>query len=174
MADKSKHSLVSLTQDFVNLLTNANGEEVDLNTAGETLGASKRRIYDVTNVLAGIGLIKRCGKARVRWIGNDSGADEASDVKQLMRKESDLDRMTAAIDESLARLAASQEFQEFAWVSEEDAMKLGDTELTLFPLRGPSGLQIEVPEDDEPTKHRIICTSQAGNIELIPIHTGPK
>jgi transcription factor E2F3 len=170
MADKSKHSLIDLTQEFVNLLINANGEEVDLNTAGHSLGASKRRLYDVTNVLAGIGVVERCGKARVRWVRNAVTTVEQPDLTALITREQELDRMTALIDESLAQMIASQEFESFAWVTEEDLVRLADEDLTLFALRGPPDLEIEMPEDDGPMRHRLVCSSETGVVDLILIH----
>jgi transcription factor E2F3 len=83
-----------LTKKFLNLLKGAPGGIVDLNNAAETLevGVSflgtlfqswfsfvkhmhmelglqvqKRRIYDITNVLEGIGLIEKKLKNNIRW-----------------------------------------------------------------------------------------------------------
>jgi transcription factor E2F3 len=149
---------------------NAKGDEVDLNIAGDTLGVSKRRLYDVTNVLAGIGVIERCGKARVRWVGAGGTIDEGAQLKDLLAQEAEVDRMTTIIDESLMELSRSPDFQTYAWVSEEDVMRLTEDQLTLFALRGPPDLTIEVPDEDEPARHRLICTSQTGAVDLIPIN----
>lgn len=40
---------------------------LDLNQAAATLDVQKRRIYDITNVLEGIGLIEKKGKNNVKW-----------------------------------------------------------------------------------------------------------
>jgi transcription factor E2F3 len=45
-----------------------------LNKAAQMLGVQKRRIYDITNVLEGIGLIKKKGKNHVSW-NNDPKVD---------------------------------------------------------------------------------------------------
>jgi transcription factor E2F3 len=37
-----------------------------------TLRVQKRRIYDITNVLEGIGLIKKGGKNYIKWNGADA------------------------------------------------------------------------------------------------------
>ena len=44
---------------------------VDLNVAAEKLSVQKRRIYDITNVLEGIGLIEKTIKNKIRWKGGD-------------------------------------------------------------------------------------------------------
>ncbi len=41
---------------------------MDLNEAVEILGVQKRRIYDITNVLEGIGYIKKFTKNKVKLI----------------------------------------------------------------------------------------------------------
>lgn len=61
-------SLGLLAKRFVNLLRGYPGEKMDLNLAVQELGVQKRRIYDITNVLEGIGLIYKEGKNHVAWI----------------------------------------------------------------------------------------------------------
>ncbi|KAL4423470.1 hypothetical protein ABPG77_005422 [Micractinium sp. CCAP 211/92] len=60
-------SLGLLTRKFVALLDDAEGGVLDLNKAAEALHVQKRRIYDITNVLEGIGVIGKCGKNNVRF-----------------------------------------------------------------------------------------------------------
>lgn len=45
---------------------------MDLNEAVKTLDVQKRRIYDITNVLEGIGLIRKVSKNNIRWEGPGS------------------------------------------------------------------------------------------------------
>jgi transcription factor E2F3 len=173
MADKSKQTLVKLTRDFVELLIARTGEEVDLKDAGDRLGAAKRRLYDVTNVLAGIGAIERCGKAKVKWIGTSDSTEECEEMARLVAREQELDKLAGTIDEALGAKSQSDDFKKYAWVSEEDIMRLVDANATsLYALRGPPDLTIEVPEDDLPDKHRLICSSESGTVDLIAIRTG--
>lgn len=64
-------SLGLLTKKFLALInqTPNNDEEnsLDLNEASKALGVQKRRIYDITNVLEGIGLIEKTSKNRITW-----------------------------------------------------------------------------------------------------------
>ena len=52
-----ENSLGELTRKFIQLIQEAPEQSVDLNEAAKVLGVQKRRIYDITNVLEGIGLI---------------------------------------------------------------------------------------------------------------------
>lgn len=61
-------SLGLLTKKFVTLLQEASNQGVlDLNQAAQKLGVQKRRIYDITNVLEGIGLISKKSKNNIQW-----------------------------------------------------------------------------------------------------------
>lgn len=64
---RKENGLVTLTLRFIALLKQAPNQTLDLNVAVEKLDVQKRRIYDITNVLEGIGLIKKGGKNHIRW-----------------------------------------------------------------------------------------------------------
>jgi sugar-specific transcriptional regulator TrmB len=49
------------------LLKESQDGVLDLNFAAQQLEVQKRRIYDITNVLEGIGLIEKKSKNNVRW-----------------------------------------------------------------------------------------------------------
>ncbi|XP_074695842.1 transcription factor E2F4 isoform X2 [Strix aluco] len=68
----SRHekSLGLLTTKFVSLLQEAKDGVLDLKLAADTLAVrQKRRIYDITNVLEGIGLIEKKSKNSIQWNG---------------------------------------------------------------------------------------------------------
>lgn len=70
--DRKENGLVTLTHKFIALLKEAPKQTLDLNQAVSILKVQKRRIYDITNVLEGIGLIEKGGKNNIRWNGIDS------------------------------------------------------------------------------------------------------
>uniref|UniRef100_A0A3Q3A8J6 E2F/DP family winged-helix DNA-binding domain-containing protein n=1 Tax=Kryptolebias marmoratus TaxID=37003 RepID=A0A3Q3A8J6_KRYMA len=62
-------SLCVLTRNFVQLLQERKNGELDLQFAVRALAVGqKRRIYDITNVLEGVGLIVKISKSRVKWM----------------------------------------------------------------------------------------------------------
>ena len=81
---RKENGLVELTKKFIQLLVEADDQSIDLNIAMKQLEVPKRRIYDITNVLEGINLIKRFKKNHVRWIG--TSPDEIK-VKRLRFEE---------------------------------------------------------------------------------------
>ena len=64
-----ENSLGELTRKFISLIQDAPEQKVDLNDAAKILGVQKRRIYDITNVLEGIGLIEKSIKNKIKWRG---------------------------------------------------------------------------------------------------------
>jgi hypothetical protein len=52
-------SLGLLTRKFIDLLENSPDGVIDLNIASVQLNVQKRRIYDITNVLEGIGILEK-------------------------------------------------------------------------------------------------------------------
>jgi len=82
-ASQGDSSLSHLTEKFINLLdeysaSHANGE-LDLNIAVSELGVQKRRLYDITNVLEGVGLIKK-DRNQVVWVNNPQGPVKGGQV----------------------------------------------------------------------------------------------
>jgi len=67
---KQRHetSLGQLTKKFVGLLQDKQGE-LNLNDASSILQVQKRRIYDITNVLEGVGLLSKTFKNKIKWVG---------------------------------------------------------------------------------------------------------
>lgn len=61
-------SLGLLTKKFVQLLGQSSDGVVDLNQAAEVLNVQKRRLYDITNVLEGVHLIKKKSKNNIQWM----------------------------------------------------------------------------------------------------------
>lgn len=61
------NSLGQLTRRFVQLLRDSPTGVLDLNYAAMQLDVQKRRIYDITNVLEGVGIIEKNAKNNVKW-----------------------------------------------------------------------------------------------------------
>lgn len=79
---RRENGLVELTKQFIDLLKGATNQTLDLNDAMKTLNVQKRRIYDITNVLEGIGLICKERKNNIRWSGPGSEIDAKRKLKR--------------------------------------------------------------------------------------------
>ncbi|CAJ1057244.1 transcription factor E2F4 isoform X1 [Xyrichtys novacula] len=90
----SRHekSLGLLTTKFVTLLQEAKDGVLDLKAAADTLAVrQKRRIYDITNVLEGIGLIEKKSKNSIQWKGVGPGCNTREIADKLIELKAELD-----------------------------------------------------------------------------------
>ncbi|KAH9603931.1 hypothetical protein KSS87_018015 [Heliosperma pusillum] len=118
---RSDCSLVLLTKKFINLIKQAEDGILDLNKTAEVLGVQKRRIYDVTNVLEGIGLIEKL-KNGIQWKGIDvsrpgdvdeSVASLQADVENLSMEERNLDEQIRDMQERLTEASDDDNNQKY-------------------------------------------------------------
>ncbi|XP_071697357.1 transcription factor E2FA-like [Rutidosis leptorrhynchoides] len=174
-------SLGLLTKKFINLIKHAEDGILDLNNAAETLDVQKRRIYDITNVLEGIGLIEKKLKNRIRWKGLDSikpgeleddVARLQADVQKLTMEEHRLDENIREMQEKMRDMSEDSRNQKWLFVSEDDIKGLPCFQNeTLIAIKAPHGTTLEVPDPDEAVdypqrRYRIILRSTMGPIDV--------
>lgn len=174
-------SLGLLTKKFINLIKHAEDGILDLNKAADTLEVQKRRIYDITNVLEGIGLIEKKIKNRIQWKGLDVSrpgeADESlsgvqEEVENLNTEERRLDEHIREMQEKLRGLSEDENNQRWLFVTEEDIKCLPCFQNeTLIAIKAPHGTTLEVPDPDEAVdypqrRYRIVLRSTMGPIDV--------
>ncbi|KAL5248684.1 hypothetical protein ACHWQZ_G017765 [Mnemiopsis leidyi] len=81
---RASKSLGALTGRFCQLLASSRDSSLDLNYACSKLGVAKRRIYDITNVLEGVGLIEKTTKNLIKWREN---SEQETDPDSIAEKE---------------------------------------------------------------------------------------
>ncbi|RWR83636.1 transcription factor E2FA-like protein [Cinnamomum micranthum f. kanehirae] len=174
-------SLGLLTKKFINLIKHAEDGILDLNKAAGTLEVQKRRIYDITNVLEGIGLIEKKLKNRIRWKGLDVSRPGEIDsdatilqaeVENLSMKEQRLDDQIREMQERLRDMSEDENNKRWLYVTEEDikALPCFQNE-TLIAIKAPHGTTLEVPDPDEAVdypqrRYRIVLRSTMGPIDV--------
>eukprot|EP00035_Acanthoeca_spectabilis_P022719 m.445393 g.445393 ORF g.445393 m.445393 type:complete len:325 (-) comp19224_c0_seq1:6096-7070(-) len=183
---RQEKSLGILTTKFVNLLQSAPYGVLDLKTAADQLAVkqkhAQRRIYDITNVLEGIGLIVKDSKNMIRWKGTeptDSAefSDKLSTIRQelveLDAAERELDEQETLMHASLKALIEHPSNSAYAYCDWPDlAERGGFSEDSVVMIRGPPGTQLVVPEaqydpDAKSSKYSIYATSQSGPIDAL-------
>lgn len=73
-----------MTKKFVKLIKESPNQTIDLNDTVKTLMVQKRRIYDITNVLEGIGYIEKTHKNKIKWVGASSDPELEKEIKEMM------------------------------------------------------------------------------------------
>lgn len=158
-------SLGLLTKKFVDLLQESPDGSVDLNIASNKLNVQKRRIYDITNVLEGIGILEKKSKNNIQWkcgnMFNTNGSFDGStfglgastsnnsntiqlelEVDRLEQKENDLDHLIQTIREQF-----NTDFQNttYAYITNND-LKSIDTfkDQTVIIIKAPPEAKLVV------------------------------
>ncbi|MCO5570962.1 hypothetical protein L7F22_024692 [Adiantum nelumboides] len=173
-------SLGLLTKKFINLLKEADDGMLDLNKAASLLHVQKRRIYDITNVLEGIGVIEKKLKNRVCW----KGVDPASAVKickatiiqaeleRMYTEERLVDSRIKEVREALKIMSDDATSKQWLYVTEDDIKSLPCFQNeTLIAIKAPHGTTLEVPDPNEameyPQKrYQIFLQSATGPIDV--------
>ncbi|XP_069312814.1 transcription factor E2F4 isoform X2 [Eulemur rufifrons] len=181
----SRHekSLGLLTTKFVSLLQEAKDGVLDLKLAADTLAVrQKRRIYDITNVLEGIGLIEKKSKNSIQWKGVGPGcntreiADKLielkAEIEELQQREQELDQHKVWVQQSIRNVTEDVQNSCLAYVTHEDICRCfaGDT---LLAIRAPSGTSLEVPIPEGVNgqkKYQIHLKSVSGPIEVLLVN----
>ncbi|NWZ82108.1 E2F6 factor, partial [Poecile atricapillus] len=161
-------SLVLLTRRFMALLKKAPDGVLDLNEVATTLGVRKRRVYDITNVLDGIDLIKKRSKNLIQWIGNnlDQVVGKVPEQQNLRDELSDLSAMEEALDELIKNCAhqifeltddkENAKYPTHAYVTYQDIRSIqAFQEQIVIAIKAPEDtkLEIPVPKDDHIEVH---------------------
>lgn len=108
---------------------------MSLSTCVLVVQAQKRRIYDITNVLEGIGLIEKISKNIIKWNGvnygeahQDSNENASSSAAQaisaLEQQECDLDENIANVRRMIQELTDEPANQAQLYVTEADLARL--------------------------------------------------
>lgn len=158
-------SLGLLTKRFVDLLQMAPDGTVDLNKASDMLTVQKRRIYDITNVLEGIGLVNKKSKNNVQWLASRrSSHDLEDDNRNLKSKENELDDLIEQAERDLLQMSQDKRY---AYVTYQDLHTIHYyKEKTVFAVKAPPGTQLQVPQDVKDQGYKIHLKSENGPIEV--------
>lgn len=176
-SDRTRYdtSLGLLTKKFIDLLNASPDGVVDLNIASTRLKVQKRRIYDITNVLEGIGMLEKKSKNNIQWkCGNslcniDRNARILRERYRLQQKENLLDEMivelrTATNDDMLRTKHGYFTCQDL------NSMEMF-REQTIVVIKAPPEAKLMWP--DVKTPQEILLKSEKGEIDVFICPTEP-
>ncbi|KAL3268223.1 hypothetical protein HHI36_007347 [Cryptolaemus montrouzieri] len=149
-------SLGLLTTKFVNLLQKSAGGVLDLKLAADILAVrQKRRIYDITNVLEGIGLIEKKNKTvyngsepysykdSLPGCNTQEFAVKVTHLKEELSKldeyEIELDKRRLWIEQSIKNITEDIETKKLLYVTKNDLNSSFSEEETVIVVNTPLG-----------------------------------
>ncbi|KAM9341669.1 transcription factor E2F2 [Symphorus nematophorus] len=177
-------SLGLLTKKFVGLIAESSDGVLDLNWATEVLEVQKRRIYDITNVLEGVQLIRKKSKNNIQWLVGDvfeGGAGGGEKACALRKELGDLERVEKSLDElihsSTAQLKQLTEYEDnqryplhaavLGYVTYQDIRSISSLrDQTVIAVKAPADTKLEVPDTAGQGSLQIYLKSKNGPIEV--------
>ncbi|XP_070502858.1 transcription factor E2F5-like [Chironomus tepperi] len=159
-------SLGLLTRKFIDLLENSPDGVIDLNVASVQLNVQKRRIYDITNVLEGIGILEKKVKNVIQWKRGNSfnNLDRVTlmrhDLDELKENERQLDSLIDTMKEASKR----QNEARYAYVTCHDLHNIEMyKEQMIMVVKAPSESQLILMDGDPPP---VVLKSEKDEIDI--------
>ncbi|KAJ8961234.1 hypothetical protein NQ318_008917 [Aromia moschata] len=159
-------SLSLLTKKFSDLLEKSPNGVVDLNRASQELKVQKRRIYDITNVLEGIGILEKKSKNNIQWKGGHGDSNFLTLTRQMQLledQENALDKMIISAESELRKLNNDR----YGYVTYQDLRSIDRfRHKTVMAIKAPPNTHLSVPVENPTEKYSIQMKSDSGEIEV--------
>jgi sugar-specific transcriptional regulator TrmB len=111
----------------------------------------KRRIYDITNVLEGIGLIQKISKNKIQWTADFKDVYTQNYINQLHKRfteleieEQELDKLISLKEKETSELLKNN--LQYSYIYYNDIKQLPEArDDTILAIKAPIGTKMEVP-----------------------------
>ncbi|KAM0680076.1 hypothetical protein GINT2_000638 [Glugoides intestinalis] len=171
---RDENSLFILTRKFIKLIYSSAEQLISMTQAAEILQVAKRRIYDITNVLEGLGMVSKWSVNSVKWIGGNveellgnegNTSDEEASKKQAL-DEKEIDEEIENLNIEIAELSSNEKNLENAYVTYEDLQNLKIFQNKLvFAVKAPSDTTMEYPRYQKGA-YRLRIMAESGQISV--------
>ena len=163
---KQENSLGHLTKNFLQYIKKKESAKININDLVNDLSVKKRRIYDITNVLQGIGFIDKNGKNEINWIkgyknnkgdSNSLPSNYISNYNNLKIELENLKKENQEIEDKLNKfkeefnlLSIKQDFSKYSYITFDDISNLSKNDgLDFIVVKAAKGTVINVIDDEE-------------------------
>lgn len=174
---RSENSLYNLTRRFLKLISMSPDLNVSIHQASIELNVGKRRIYDITNVLEGLGLLSKWSVSNAKWIGGSidryildseekENQENVSVDPENLPKGDDLDETLCRLNEEISMLSQSEKNLANAYVTYSDLQSLPSLGGNLvFAVKAPSETTMEYPRYEKGF-YKLKLSSEQGAISI--------
>ena len=170
---RQENSLCQLTKKVLQYIKNKKKTNININELVKDLGVKKRRIYDITNVLQGIGYIEKKGKNEIIWIKNQILNKKNMKIKKnsikIINQINELDNLLNNIKEELISISSKKDFNKYGYITFTDIKNLSKNEkLDFLIIKGNIGSKVEIidKKNSKKTCEEILNQFQDGKIDL--------
>ena len=170
---RQENSLCQLTNKVIQYIKNKQKLNININELVKDLSVKKRRIYDITNVLQGMGYIEKKGKNEIIWIKNQTLNKKDIKIKnnsiKLYKQINELNDCINKTKEELISISKKKDFNKYGYITFTDLKNLSLNEkLDFIILKGNKGTKVEIMDkkNSRKTCEEILKQFLDGKIEL--------
>ena len=167
---KQDNTLGKLTKSFLQYIKEKGSINININDLVKDLSVKKRRIYDITNVLQGMGYIVKEGKNEISWTNYKNQNKIKSDISleenikanysklkdefdDLEKEENKLDNELNNYKQEFDSLSKKHDFPKYGYITFKDILNLSKNDnLDFMIIKAQKGTVINVIDDDESKK----------------------
>ena len=134
---RQENSLCKLTKKVLAYIRNKNKVNINLNELVKDLGVKKRRIYDITNVLQGIGYVEKEGKNEIIWNKKDFNINK-KDIKnknKIFNLQHQINELNEKMNKQIAELnniSSKNDFNKKNYIKFTDLTNIAKNENKIF------------------------------------------
>ena len=169
---QQENSLCQLTKKVIEYIKNKKKLSININELVKDLCVKKRRIYDITNVLQGIGYIEKKGKNEIIWLKNQIFKKDGKIKNNLLILEKQINKINNLINnakEEFLSISRKIDFNKFAYITFHDLERISQNEkIDFLIIKASKGTKVEIMDKKNARKacEEILRKFKEGQIEL--------
>ena len=171
---RQENSLCQLTKKVLQYIKNKKKLNININELVKDLDVKKRRIYDITNVLQGIGYIEKKGKNEIIWIKNQNQiTNKKNKIKnnsiKIHKQLNELNTFMDKIKDEINSISSKSEFCKYGYITFTELINLSKNEnINLLIIKANKGTKVDIMDKKSTKKacEETFKQFQEGKIEL--------
>jgi transcription factor E2F3 len=182
-----ENSLGQLTKNFINYIKTTGKKSININDLVNELEVKKRRIYDITNVLQGIGYLQKSGKNEIIWTKTNNNKIKSKkksvpqkkvninnnkqkiNLEKLEGEKNTLDEKINNFKDEFNSLAKKAEFAKYGYITLDDLKSLSiNDKVDLLVIKATKGTVMNIVDknDIKITYDKVKKLMEMGEMEL--------
>ena len=147
---RQENSLCQLTKKVLQYIENKKKLNININELVKDLDVKKRRIYDITNVLQGIGYIEKKGKNEIIWIKNQNQiTNKKNKIKnnsfKIHKQVNELNTFMDKIKDEINSISSKSDFFKYGYITYTDLINLSKNEnINLLIIKATKGTKVDI------------------------------
>ena len=146
---RQENSLCQLTKKVIQYIKNKKKLNININELVKELNVKKRRIYDITNVLQGIGYIEKKGKNEIIWkknqIFNKKDIKIKNNTIKIYKQINEFNNLINNTKEELISISSKKDFKQYRYITFTDLINFSRNEkFDFLIIKANIGTELEI------------------------------